>query len=96
MQNDEHPPSLRDVDSEKLKNMLIDTVEFIFCKLSQAADDYAGLYNSFTLYISSTDVLTGNIALEKTLLLLAVITAHRKPTTTVEARERAEGRQAPQ
>ena len=92
MQNDEHPPSLGDVESEKINNVFIYTIEFIFCKLSRAADDYAGLYNSFTLYISSTDVLTGITALEETLLLLAVITTHRKTTAPVKARERAEGR----
>lgn len=30
MQNDEHPPSIRDVESKKLKNMFIETIEFIF------------------------------------------------------------------
>lgn len=92
MQNDEHPPSLRDIESEKLTNMFIDTIESIFCKLSQAADDYAGLCNSFTLYISSTDVLTRITALEEALLLLAVLTTHRKTTATIKAGKRAEGR----
>lgn len=91
MQNDEHPPSLRHVESEKLNNMFIDTIEFNFCKPSQVADDYAWLYNRLTLCTSSTDVLMGITAFQETLLLLTVITTHRK-TATIKARERAADR----
>lgn len=71
--------------------MFIDTIELISCKLSQAADAYAWLYNRFILRTSSIDVLMGITAFQETLLLLAVITTHRK-TATVKARERAEDR----
>lgn len=60
--------------------------------LSQAADDCAGLLNSFTLYISSTDAITGITTLEETLLLLPIVTTHRKKVANVKSREGVEGK----
>lgn len=54
-----------------------------------------GLLNSFTLYISSTDVIIGITTLEEIFLFLPV-TTHRKTTANVKAREGVEGELVPQ